>query len=111
MNYFIIVLQKYVDFKGRARRSEYWFFFLFNTLFAMIISLFGDYVSQPYFVNIYFLGTLLPSIAVMVRRMHDVGKSGWYGLIPVYGFILAVTEGSKGENEYGADPKAVTPYV
>lgn len=111
MNYFFIVLQKYVDFNGRARRSECWFFYLFNSLFAIIIALLGNYVSQPYFLNIYFLGTLLPSLAVTVRRMHDVGKSGWYMLIPVYGFILAVTEGNNGDNAYGADPKAVTPYI
>ena len=55
---------------------------------------------------IYTLGILLPSIAVAVRRMHDVGKSGWYILIPIYNFILSVTEGDKGKNKYGTDPKS-----
>lgn len=48
---------------------------------------------------------LAPSIAVAVRRMHDVGKSGWFVLIPIYNLVLAVTEGDKGTNEYGPDPK------
>jgi uncharacterized membrane protein YhaH (DUF805 family) len=46
---------------------------------------------------------LIPSIAVAVRRMHDVGKSGWFVLIPIYGLILACTQGVKGENEYGTE--------
>ena len=54
----------------------------------------------------YAFGVLIPSLAVGVRRMHDVGKSGWYLLIPIYSFILAVTEGEKGANQYGEDPKA-----
>ncbi|MCE2743744.1 MAG: DUF805 domain-containing protein, partial [Fluviicola sp.] len=56
--------------------------------------------------NIYSLAVLLPSLAVAVRRMHDVGKSGWFVLIPIYNFILAVTEGDSGSNEYGNDPKS-----
>ena len=55
--------------------------------------------------NIYSLGTLLPLIAVAARRMHDVGKSGWYMLIPIYSLILACTEGEAGENMYGPNPK------
>ena len=56
--------------------------------------------------NIYTLAVLIPGIAVAVRRMHDVGKSGWYVLIPIYNLVLACTEGTSGDNEYGADPKA-----
>jgi len=52
------------------------------------------------------LATLLPGIGVAIRRMHDVGKSGWFMLIPIYNLILAFTEGDKGPNEYGEDPKA-----
>ena len=50
---------------------------------------------------------LIPSLAVAVRRMHDVGKSGWFLLVPIYNLILALTEGTKGENEYGPDPKTI----
>ena len=55
--------------------------------------------------NIYQLAILIPSIAVGVRRMHDVNKSGWFLLIPIYNFILAITDGTKGNNTYGPDPK------
>jgi uncharacterized membrane protein YhaH (DUF805 family) len=51
------------------------------------------------------LALFIPGIAVAVRRMHDVGKSGWFILIPIYNLILAVTEGQRGPNEYGEDPK------
>ena len=58
------------------------------------------------FINtVYSLAVLVPSIAVGVRRMHDVGKSGWFLLIPIYNLILACTDGQVGPNEYGADPK------
>ena len=56
--------------------------------------------------DIYSLAILIPSIAVGVRRMHDVGKSGWFLLIPIYNLILTVTEGNKSDNQYGADPKS-----
>jgi len=55
--------------------------------------------------NIYNLAVLIPGIAVGVRRMHDVGKSGWFLLIPIYNLILACTDGEKGSNLYGLDPK------
>ena len=55
--------------------------------------------------TIYRLGVIIPSIAVGIRRMHDVGKSGWFLLIPIYNFILAVSDGEVGENQYGSDPK------
>ena len=64
--------------------------------------------EQPgtvYLDTIYSLAVFVPSIAVGVRRMHDVNKSGWYCLIPIYNLILACTEGTPGSNEYGPDPK------
>lgn len=54
------------------------------------------------------LGTLIPYIAVTVRRMHDVGKSGWFMLIPIYNLILTLTEGDRGSNQYGSDPKSAS---
>ena len=57
--------------------------------------------------NVYTLAVLLPSIAVAVRRVHDIGKSGWYLLIPIYNLVLVLTEGEKCENKYGPDPKAI----
>jgi uncharacterized membrane protein YhaH (DUF805 family) len=105
MNYYLKVLQNYVTFSGRARRKEYWMFILFNTIFASVFGFVCGLIGVPDLANLYTLAILLPSIAVGVRRMHDVGKSGWFLLIPIYNFILAVTEGEKGENQYGQDPK------
>jgi uncharacterized membrane protein YhaH (DUF805 family) len=106
MNYYLKVLQNYATFTGRARRSEYWYFFLFNLIISFVLGFVGGIMDTTVLANIYSLVVLIPSIAVGVRRMHDVGKSGWFILIPIYNFILALTEGEKGENEYGADPKA-----
>lgn len=119
MNWYLKVLQHYGDFNGRARRTEYWMFVLFNIIFAIIaVSL--DYLFGLAITNlgygpiymIYGLIVLLPGIAVGVRRLHDIGKSGWMllvGLIPIIGgiwiFILMVTDSEPGPNEYGPNPK------
>lgn len=111
MNYFLIVLQKYAQFTGRARRSEYWYFsliaFVISFVLGFIDGILGfDNMGFGLLSGLFQLGILIPSIAVGVRRMHDVGKSGWFLLIPIYNLILALTEGNKGENQYGADPKS-----
>jgi uncharacterized membrane protein YhaH (DUF805 family) len=105
MNYYLKVLQNYATFSGRARRSEYWYFFLFNVTISLVLGFVGRVVEAPIISSIYSLAVLIPGIAVGVRRMHDVGKSGWFLLIPIYNFILAVTDGDTGNNEYGDDPK------
>ena len=118
MHYFIEALKKYAVFTGRARRKEYWFFILVN-LFNSYLTLYMDVtfgtiktfneVDPPMQIGIintiYSLAVLIPGIAVAVRRMHDVGKSGWFVLIPIYNLILALTPGDVGENKYGPDPK------
>lgn len=106
MNYYLKVLQNYANFDGRARRSEYWYFVLFNIIISFTLSYVGIMMGTTILSNIYTLAVLIPGIAVAVRRMHDVGKSGWYVLIPIYNLVLACTEGTSGDNEYGADPKA-----
>jgi uncharacterized membrane protein YhaH (DUF805 family) len=105
MNYFVTVLKKYADFNGRARRSEYWFFALISTVISIVITYLGAAMNFPLLGTIYSLAILVPSIAVLIRRMHDVDKSGWYCLIPIYNIILAFTEGTRGPNQYGPDPK------
>lgn len=107
---YVAVLKKYSDFEGRARRSDYWSFFLVNLILSQGLSLLnglllGGSTVVAGLLLLINLALLLPSIAVAIRRMHDVGKSGWYVLIPVYNLILACTEGTKGANEYGKDPK------
>ena len=110
MNWYLKVLNQYVDFKGRARRKEYWMFTLVSTLISWIISFFIIFFEAPEFgiiESLYSLGVFLPSIAVGVRRMHDVGKSGWYLLIPIYNLILACTDSEVGPNEWGDNPKGI----
>ncbi|MBI1228407.1 MAG: DUF805 domain-containing protein [Bacteroidetes bacterium] len=99
------VLKDYAKFDGRARRSEYWYFFLFNMIISYALMFLGGAIKFPFLSTVYGLGVLIPGIAVAIRRMHDVGKSGWYCLIPIYNLVLACTEGEKGPNEYGPDPK------
>jgi uncharacterized membrane protein YhaH (DUF805 family) len=105
MNWYIKVLKNYATFSGRARRKEYWMFFLINMIITILLAIIGVSIDNPMLPNYYSFLIILPSIAVGVRRMHDVGKSGWYLLIPIYSLILACTEGENGENQYGPDPK------
>lgn len=121
MNWYIKALKQYADFSGRARRKEYWMFVLFNIIFAFVLGfidgLTGVYDAQTgYGVlgGLYILAVLIPSLAVTVRRLHDVGKSGWMYfiiLIPFIGaiwlLVLMLTDGNSGVNEYGPNPKGV----
>ena len=109
--YFInAITQHYADFEGRARRSEYWYFTLFSTIISWTLSFGGIAIlgeSGAYLSTIYSLAILIPAIALGIRRMHDVGKSGWYVLIPIYNLILACTDSTPGTNEYGPNPKGI----
>jgi uncharacterized membrane protein YhaH (DUF805 family) len=112
--YLRVVKDNYANFKGRARRKEYWMFFLFNMLFVFVAAII-DYIlgTFPLIYVIYVLAVIIPSLAVFIRRLHDIGKSGWWffiGLIPIIGVIwllvLLFTDGNPGENSYGPSPKA-----
>lgn len=120
LRWYLKVLRQYADFSGRARRKEYWIFILYNFIFFCItgildyileISLFGDY-SYGFLSIIYSIGVLIPSLAVAVRRLHDMGKSGWWyfiQLIPLIGgiwlLVLLVTDTEIGNNQWGLNPK------
>ncbi len=120
MNWYLKVLKNYAVFNGRARRKEYWMFSLFNLIFLIIAiildNLFGTVINNVGYGLFYFLYTiavLIPSLAVSVRRLHDVGKSGWFlliVLIPIIGsiwlLVLLVTDGDAEKNKYGDNPKA-----
>jgi uncharacterized membrane protein YhaH (DUF805 family) len=106
---YISVLKNFSNLKGRARRSEFWYFALVNLIisFSLDFSIGLVLPSVAALISlIYNLAILIPSIALFVRRMHDVEKSGWFTLVPVYNVILAITEGTHGPNQYGPDPKA-----
>ena len=102
---------KYATFAGRARRTEFWYFALINTIASIAIAIaFGDESAASL---IFSLVLFLPSIAVGARRLHDIGRTGWWQLIvlvPIIGWIVmivfAATKGDVGDNQYGPDPKA-----
>ena len=78
---------RFADFSGVSTRAQYWYFVLSTTIATVIAQIaFGDFGG-----NVVSLITLLPTIAVAVRRMHDVGKSGWFILVPIYNLVLAVS--------------------
>ena len=112
MNYFLDALKnKYAQFSGRARRAEYWQFFLFNILISIMLNVLVRTTGSGIIATLgglVSLALLIPGLAVAVRRMHDVNKDWWYMLIPIYNLILACTEGTHGPNEYGPDPKNAT---
>jgi len=104
MKWYIKCLQNYANFNGRASRSEYWYFVLFNLIFAFAAAFISAFLRMPILYYVYALGVLIPGIAVGVRRMHDTNNSGWFLLIPIYNLVLACTEGTGGLNDYGTDP-------
>lgn len=111
MNYYITVLKKYAVFSGRASRAEYWYFFLFNLIVSIVLGIVDMVIFGEDVVfgvgNIYSLALLIPSLAVGVRRMHDIGNSGWFLLIPIYNIILLATKGEEVANEYGPVPDSI----
>ncbi len=115
MSWYVQVLKKYVVFGGRARRKEYWYFALFNLIFALVLGVIDGLVgTYSVLSSLYSLAVLLPAIGVSVRRLHDTGRSGWWlfiGLIPLIGAIILlvymVSDSQAGTNEYGASPKLV----
>ncbi len=87
---------RFADFSGVSTRSQYWYFVLSTTLAAVIAQIaFGDFGG-----NLVSLITLIPTIAVAVRRMHDVGKSGWFILVPIYNLILATSPSKPANNSF-----------
>lgn len=123
MNWFLKVLKQYADFNGRARRKELWIYILILIIIFLIAAMLDNILGTTFkiagqsagygiFYLLVGLATLLPSIAVEVRRLHDINKSGWYlliGFIPLIGAIILliwfVKDGDKGVNQYGAEPK------
>ena len=105
----------YVNFTGRARRSEYWWSVLFLFLVGMVASILDYLIDAQVFGTIVSLGTLLPSLAISVRRLHDIGKSWpwiFLSLIPLAGGMIMIVlfcRESDGDNPWGPGP-ASNPY-
>jgi uncharacterized membrane protein YhaH (DUF805 family) len=117
MKWYFHALRKYAVFEGRASRREYWIFELMNS--AVALALFVAVVmlakaGYPYFVSlpfIYIAATAIPSLASLVRRLHDTNRSGWWffiTIVPVVGplilFSMTVTRSAPGENRFGPNP-------
>ena len=121
MNWYLSVLKNYATFSGRARRAEYWMFFLFHFLAAVVLSfidgLMGSIDSDSglgAMAAIYILLTFIPNLAVTVRRLHDTNRSGWWlllYLVPLIGpitiLIFTFLDGTASTNDYGDNPKAI----
>ena len=116
MNWYLGVLKKYVVFRGRARRREYWMFTLFSVIITVVLAVLeriaGPFHESRVLATLYSLAVFLPTLAVAVRRLHDTGRSGWWlliGFVPFIGWIILsvflVLDSQPGENQYGANPK------
>lgn len=120
MKWFIKCFKQYFDFKGRARRKEYWMFNLFCFIFSILLEivgfqlgmLVGSYVLYQVLTWGFVIIGVIPSISVSFRRLHDIGKSAWWlllCLLPIIGWIWLIVwacfDSQKGENKWGPNPK------
>ena len=120
MHWYIDVLRKYWVFEGRARRKEYWIFALISALILIFLSLIDEMTGWKVWDEgvlslVYSIAVFVPTLAVLVRRLHDTDSSGWWvliALIPLVGAIVLlvflVLKGNEGDNRFGPDPKAET---
>jgi uncharacterized membrane protein YhaH (DUF805 family) len=122
VSWYLEALKKYAVFSGRARRMEYWYFVLFNLIVAFVLALIDTLLGTTTGVSsfgllsgLYGLAVLIPTLALWVRRLHDIDRTGWWlliNLVPLIGTIVllvfALTPGTPGSNQYGPDPKQAT---
>jgi uncharacterized membrane protein YhaH (DUF805 family) len=124
MQWMLMPLKRYFDFSGRSRRREFWLWVLFVWIIFFVLMYLdavlglggtatgyaeggsvGFNMTGGVLTAIFGLATIIPGIAVAVRRAHDQNKAGWFILIPIYGFIMMFLEGTRGPNRFGPDPK------
>ncbi|MBE7219047.1 MAG: DUF805 domain-containing protein [Caulobacteraceae bacterium] len=112
--------RQYVGFGGRARRSEFWWFVLFYVLVSFVVGAIDGVARSSALGALEALAFFLPTLAIEVRRLHDIDKSGWWillGFIPLIGLIILIVwwcrDGVAGDNRFGPDPKraGVDPTV
>lgn len=121
MKWYLKAFSQYANFSGRARRKEYWMFILFNIIFSTIAMIADNILGiavegvgyGPIYL-LYILAIFIPGLAVSIRRLHDIGKSGWMFLIimiPLIGsiwlLILMLSDSQQGPNKWGENPKRV----
>ena len=124
MEWMLLPYRRYVDFAGRSRRKEYWMFYLLVVIVYVVVSLLigmGAPNVDPVtgeisgggmmmtvgtgLLGLFWLGTIIPMIAVSIRRMHDQDRSGWWILCPIMNIVFLFIDGTKGPNRFGPDPK------
>jgi len=124
MDWMLMPYRRYVDFSGRSQRKEFWMFYLLVVIVyvvAAILMSMGAPTVDPVtgvvsgggamatlgsaILGIFWLGTIVPYIAVAVRRMHDQDRSGWWILVPIASLIFLFIDGTPGPNRFGPDPK------
>lgn len=126
MHWYIEVLKKYVVFSGRARRAEFWYFFLFSAIISIFLTVIDEFMGLKFEMRgenlgflstLYYIAVFIPYLAVIVRRLHDTDRSGWWILIafiPIVGVIVLlvflILAGKHGDNRFGPDPKASTTW-
>lgn len=124
MHWYIDVLKKYTVFSGRARRKEFWMFFLFSAIISIILAVIDEFMGWQFEMGgdiigflstLYYLAVVVPYLAVIFRRLHDTERSGWWILIafiPLVGVLILlvflILQGTRGDNRYGPDPKVET---
>jgi uncharacterized membrane protein YhaH (DUF805 family)/predicted RNA-binding Zn-ribbon protein involved in translation (DUF1610 family) len=103
MSWYLRVLEKYFVLEGRARRKEFWMFYVFFIGFTVLLAIFfGPYGGVS---GLYYLAMLIPNWTVSVRRLHDSDHSGWFVIVPFYNLYLFCIDGTSGDNRFGPDPK------
>ncbi|RUS47311.1 DUF805 domain-containing protein [Cohnella sp. AR92] len=114
MEWYLKVLKNYAVFSGRARRKEFWMFLLINFIIGLALAIIGSITGTGRALqDLYSLAILIPNLAVSVRRLHDIGRSGWWlliGLIPLIGAIVLLVfwcTDSDADNDHGPNPKFV----
>lgn len=118
IDYYINCWKQYATFSGRARRKEYWLFYLFNIIACIVLSILDSILGTKTIYrlgtlsSIYVLASIIPNLAVTIRRLHDINRSAWWmliGFVPLIGalvlFIFMISGGTFGENRFGDDPK------
>lgn len=118
MNWYLLAIKNYFNFKGRARRAEFWYFTLFNMAIIITLILIDEHILTPIFSEDFVLGgfymlfILIPCLSISVRRLHDISNSGLHLFIyfipfigPFWLLINFISNGDKGRNKYGDDPK------
>jgi uncharacterized membrane protein YhaH (DUF805 family) len=115
MKYYSEAMQKYANFSGRTRRKGYWMFMLIHYVIMIAICLVESSLKSPFVIfSLYFIGTIVPTLSITSRRLHDSNLSGWWMLIAAIPYIgglvlagLMLRDSQPGQNQYGANPKEI----